>query len=165
MKILILALIIVPILLFAGDPVPGIGITVEQSPNGVAYTGIRNNNGEYVFSDMKEGDYIIKIKSKDKEVIIGKNKDDKISVSSIKKNNSKPYRTYLKLARNASPSINKTIRKNPLTTKDNEHDLSKADSKRSQNESIYTKDNDCDGEVEITTLGKSRLKIKITCGK
>ncbi|MER3329963.1 MAG: hypothetical protein RIF34_10330 [Candidatus Kapaibacterium sp.] len=56
MKKLIIALLILPIVLFAGDPIPGIDITVDQSPNGVTKKGKTNGRGEFIAQGLNEGD-------------------------------------------------------------------------------------------------------------
>ena len=53
MKRIIILLLIIPIILFAGDPIPGIDITVEQSPNGVTKKGKTNSKACIVSSDKK----------------------------------------------------------------------------------------------------------------
>lgn len=84
MKKLIIALLILPIVLFAGDPIPGIGITVEQSPNGVTKKGETNGRGEFIATGLKEGDYKITIEMNGVSCVIGDQVNEKITVPSTK---------------------------------------------------------------------------------
>lgn len=82
MKKLIIALLILPIVLFAGDPVPGIGITVEQSPNGITQKGKTNGRGEFIAKGLKAGDYKVTIEMNGVSCVIGEQVNEKITCPS-----------------------------------------------------------------------------------
>ncbi|MEK6553338.1 MAG: carboxypeptidase-like regulatory domain-containing protein [Bacteroidota bacterium] len=46
-------------LFFAGDPVPGLHITIEQIPGGIIKRGTTNSSGEVTFNNLQPGDYRI----------------------------------------------------------------------------------------------------------
>ncbi|MFA5803406.1 MAG: carboxypeptidase-like regulatory domain-containing protein [Melioribacteraceae bacterium] len=46
-------------LFFAGDPVPGLDITIEQIPGGKKISGTTNSSGEVTFNNLRPGDYRI----------------------------------------------------------------------------------------------------------
>lgn len=81
-KLLIAIFLITPLLLFAGDPIPGIEIVVEQSPAGIVSTGKTGRNGEYTFKGLKDGNYIVTLNVGGKKIVIGKKPSEKINISS-----------------------------------------------------------------------------------
>ncbi len=96
MKKLIIALLVLPIVLFAGDPIPGIGITVEQSPGGVVVKGKTNGRGEFIAKGLKEGDYKVTIEMNGVSCVIGDQVNEKITIPSSKSTASiKPIRIDL----------------------------------------------------------------------
>ena len=48
MKKLIIALLILPIVLFAGEPIPGIDVIFIQVSSGTKVKGKTNGNGEFI---------------------------------------------------------------------------------------------------------------------
>ncbi|TNE35931.1 carboxypeptidase regulatory-like domain-containing protein [bacterium] len=82
-KLLIAIFFITPLLLFAGDPIPGIEIIVEQSPAGIVSTGKTGKNGEYTFKGLKDGNYIVTLNVGGKKIVVGKKPNEKINVSSV----------------------------------------------------------------------------------
>lgn len=84
MKKIIIALLIIPIVLFAGDPIPGIDISVVQSPNGVTKKGKTNGRGEFIATGLKEGDYTVTIEMNGVSCVIGDQVNEKITVPSTK---------------------------------------------------------------------------------
>lgn len=104
---------LVPFSVFAGDPVPGIGITVEQSPNGVVGTGTTNNAGEFTLSNLSAGDYQISLSGNGQTVVLGKQREDRITIASGRSATIKPIRLELSRYQNGDDVI---LRKRPGRT-------------------------------------------------
>ncbi len=192
MKKLIIILLVLPIVLFAGDPIPGIDITVEQSPNGVTKKGKTNGRGEFIATGLKEGDYKVTLEMNGVRCVIGDQVNEKITVPSTKSSatvkpirlelssksmylSKKGYDYYASKSREAGSGMatGKRQHKTSANTNSSENGLSKADSKRAigsiGNESSDADsdndgvDQDCDGAIEITPMKGGQLKVKITC--
>lgn len=193
MKKLILMLLILPIVLFAGDPIPGIEITVEQSPNGITKKGKTNGRGEFIATGLKEGEYIITIEKDGTKCVIGQQVNEKISLPSTSSTASiKPIKVKLstksmfltKVGNNYSASksnepakgLHVGRRQHSLANSgddDNDGAVDKAEANintsrsniKQQNISTNNDgiDNDCDGEVEVTPMKGGQIKVKVTC--
>ncbi|MFA7327413.1 MAG: carboxypeptidase-like regulatory domain-containing protein [Candidatus Kapaibacterium sp.] len=186
MKIIIIALLILPFVLFAGDPIPGIGITVEQSPNGVAVKGNTNGRGEFIATGLKEGDYKVTIEMNGVSSVIGDQVNEKITCPSSKSTarikpisidlstksmylSKKGYDYYASKSREAGSGMATGRRQHKPVSKTNgsENGLSKADAGkaigRNVDESSDGVDDDCDGVVEITPMKGGQIKVKVTC--
>ena len=191
-KLILSVFLIIPMILFAGDPIPGIDITVNQSPGGISKGSKTNNNGEAIFTGLKDGDYTITIRNNNKTVVIGKSRNDKITISSTKSANIKPIRLELS---SYSGGEDLLLRKRPgraaaddhsggLSTGKRQHKTANASggsggtstqskatshnaSRSNRSSGISdTNDDDCDdGEVEIRPMANGKLVVKITCGK
>lgn len=189
MKKLIIALLILPIVLFAGDPIPGIEIVVEQSPNGVTQKGKTNGRGEFIAKGLKEGDYKVTIEMNGVSCVIGEQVNEKITVPSTKSTaRIKPIRIDLSSksmfltkvgnkytasnSRDAGSGLatGRRQHKPVTTTKVSEGGLSKADAGRARGISSDALDddsdndgldNDCDAVVEITPMKGGDLRVKI----
>jgi hypothetical protein len=63
-----------------GDPLPGIDVSMEQNPGGIIIaTGTTNGSGDYVFTNMPEGNYTLRVKS-------GPDKGKILKTITVKKN-------------------------------------------------------------------------------
>jgi hypothetical protein len=189
MKKLIISLLILPIALFAGDPIPGIGITVEQSPNGVTKKGKTNGRGEFIAKGLKEGDYKVTIEMNGVSCVIGDQVNEKITVPSSKSSaRIKPIRLELSSKsmfiskvgnkfvasnnRDAASGLptGKRQHKPMATSKVSGGGLSKADAERARGISSEALDedsdndgldDDCNAVVEITPMKGGDLRVKI----
>ncbi len=151
-----------PSFLMAGDPIPGIDITVEQSPSGIKKSGTTNSKGELVLAGFKPGRVVVTVRQKDKVAVFGKDAQSRIVLpGSNTRANVKPIRLELSLysanqnmkkgydyyqSRSDSRSVpaekatakkdNKTLRANHNTTRSNR--LAPAIDADSDNDSIPT---------------------------
>ena len=96
-QILGLLIFIIPVFAFAGDPIPGIGITVEQSPPGIKKSGTTNPKGQVVLSGFKPGPVIVSVKHGGRTAVIGKTGKDRIILPGQGRANVKPIRLELSL--------------------------------------------------------------------
>ncbi len=195
MKKLLILLLALPVVLFAGDPIPGIGITVEQSPNGVTKKGKTNGRGEFIAKGLKEGDYKVTIEMNGVRCVIGDQVNEKITCPSSKSTarikpirvelssksmylSKKGYDYYASSSREAGSgmatgkrqykpvTITKEVDASTPSTRATDHNSSRSN-KTSSSANLDTdgKDNDCDGMVEITPMKGGQIKIKVTCDK
>lgn len=195
MKRIIILLLIIPIILFAGDPIPGIDITVEQSPNGVTKKGKTNGRGEFIVKGLKEGDYKVTIEMNGVKCVIGDKVNEKITIPYSKSTarikpirlelstksmyfSKKGYDYYASSSQNKSSGLPTGKRQHkPLTvtkevdastpiTKATDHNSSRSN-KTSHSANVETDglDNDCDGFVEITPMKGGEIRVKIVCKK
>jgi carboxypeptidase family protein len=195
MKKLIMTLLVLPIMLFAGDPIPGLDITVEQSPNGETKTGKTNGRGEFIATGLKEGDYKITIELNGVKCVIGDKVNEKITVPSSKSTASikpirlelssrsmylskKGYDYYASNTREAGSgmatgkrqhkpiTVTKELDKSSTKSSATDHNSSRSNKTSSAAElDTGGEDNDCDGIVEITPMKGGQIKIKVTCDK
>ena len=63
---------------FAGDPIPGIDITVDQRPNGIVKKGTTNASGEVIFSGLQPGPCVVTLLRNGRTQVIGKQVSDRI---------------------------------------------------------------------------------------
>lgn len=193
MKKLIIVLLILPIVLFAGDPIPGLDVKVEQISNGTSKTGKTNGRGEFIATGLKEGDYKVTLEMNGVSCVIGEQVNEKITCPSSQSTASiKPIRIELSSksmwlskkgydywatnSREAGSGMATGRRQHkPLTiTKemDSSTPLTKAqdhNSSRSNKSGIAAdidtggEDEDCDGVVEITPMKGGQIKVKVVC--
>jgi hypothetical protein len=69
-----------PGLLYAGDPIPGIDITIDQTTHGIKKKGTTNANGEVILSGFKTGPVVVTLSHKGKRTVIGKTGQDRIII-------------------------------------------------------------------------------------
>lgn len=74
-----LVFILLPVLLIAGDPIPGIDITVDQTP-GPTGSGKTNANGELILSGFKAGPAVVTLTHNGKTTVIGQNRNERINL-------------------------------------------------------------------------------------
>lgn len=193
MKKLIIALIILPIVLFAGDPIPGLEIVVEQSPNGITQKGKTNGRGEFIAKGLKAGDYKVTIEMNGVSCVIGEQVNEKITVPStsataaikpivvdlstksmfLSKKDSKNYEASstreagsgLATGRRQHKPlvITKEIDKSAPLTKAQDYNSSRSNKANSLAEVNNGEDDDCDGVVEITPMKGGQIKVKVIC--
>mgnify|MGYP002712130136 CR=1 FL=1 len=194
-KVIVLLVFIVPLILFAGDPIPGIDITVDQSPNGITKTGKTNGRGEFIATGLKEGDYKVTLEMDGVRCVIGDKVNEKITIPSSNSTASiKPIRLELSSksmylskkgydhyqassTREAGSGMATGKRQHKPMTITKELDKSSTKSSGDYNSSRSNKgnslsetnnggvDDDCDGVVEITPMKGGELKIKVVCKK
>ena len=80
-KFYAIVLFCIPLSAFAGDPIPGIDITVEQSPPGASFSGTTDSNGEITFSGLAAGNYTLTLQDELGSVVLGAGNDDAIVIS------------------------------------------------------------------------------------
>ena len=190
MKKLIIALLILPIVLFAGEPIPGIDVKVEQISNGTSKTGKTNGRGEFIATGLKEGDYKVTIEMNGVSCVIGEQVNEKITCPSSQSTASikpirielssksmwlskKGYDYYANKTREAGSGMATGRRQHkPVTvtkeidkssTKSSAQDHNSSRSNKSNNLADEGVDEDCDGEVEITPMKGGQIKVKVTC--
>lgn len=188
MKKLILALLVLPIVLFAGDPIPGLDVNCISKTDGSVVKGKTNGRGEFIATGLKEGDYKVTLEMNGVSCVIGDQVNEKSTVPSTKSTatikpirlelssksvyfSKKGYDYYASKSREAGSGLATGKRQHePMRkTKETEHGLSKADAGRargkSNDKSSDGVDDDCDGVVEITPMKGGQIKIKVTCDK
>lgn len=95
-RITTLLLIALPICLQAGDPVPGIGITVDQGTSGIKQSGQTNDAGELVLSGFKPGACVVTIVLHNGKVtVIGAQEGDRVTLPADSNQAIKPIRVNL----------------------------------------------------------------------
>lgn len=99
-KYLLSLILILPVFVFAGDPIPGIDITVDQSPPGLTQSGVTNPKGEVILSGFKPGPVVVTVTYKDEVAVFGKPGSKRIILPAEAKAPIKPIR--LEFARYAS---------------------------------------------------------------
>ncbi|MEX0325800.1 MAG: hypothetical protein AB3N33_06905 [Puniceicoccaceae bacterium] len=90
----IFLLLTLPACLFAGDPIPHIDITVDQTP-GPKKNGVTDANGELVLSGFNPGPVVVSVKYGDQLAVIGKTGKDRIILPADAKVGIKPIRLEL----------------------------------------------------------------------
>ena len=194
-RIVIFIFVAIPIVLFAGDPIPGIDITVNQSPNGITKNGTTNGRGEFIAKGLEEGDYKVTIEMNGVRCVIGDKVNEKITVPSTNSTaNVKPIRLeissrsmyiskkgydyYASNTRDAASglptgkrqhkpvSLSKELDKSSTKSSSNDHNSSRSN-KTSSAADLDSDglDDDCDGIVEITPMKGGQIKIKVSCNK
>lgn len=193
MKKLIIALLILPIVLFAGEPIPGIDVIFIQISTGTKVKGKTNGRGEFIATGLKEGDYKVTIEMNGVSCVIGEQVNEKISLPSTSSTASikpvivklstksmffskKGYDYYASKSREAGSGLATGRRQHSLSSTgddDNDGTVGKAEANintsrsniKQQNISTNNDglDNDCDGEVEITPMKGGQIKVKVTC--
>lgn len=82
MKKLIIALLILPIILFASSPIPGLDVNCIKISDGSIVKGKTNGRGEFIATGLKEGEYKITIENNGVSCVIGEQVNEKISLPS-----------------------------------------------------------------------------------
>lgn len=192
MKKLIIVLFILPLLLFAGDPIPGIGITVEQSPNGITKKGKTNGRGEFIATGLEEGEYKVTIEKDGVKIVIGEQVNEKIVVPSTTASvaikpikiemsaksmflSKKGYDYYASKSKEPASGLATGRRQHKLVNNDDDGTVDKAEANINTSRSNIKQqngrtvevnegiDNDCDGVVEVTPMKGGQIKVKVTC--
>ncbi len=71
--------------LYAGEPIGGVNISIEQIPGGVVSKTKTNRKGEFSFKNLPDGNYILTVSYKGKTAVIGKKGNEKLVVASSRK--------------------------------------------------------------------------------
>lgn len=77
---LLLAILLLPLIAYAGDPVPGIGITVEQATTGISASGTTGSNGELILSGFKQGRCVVTILKDGQATVIGNGRSNVVTI-------------------------------------------------------------------------------------
>lgn len=181
-KLLLALCLTTPWALFAGDPIPDIDITVNQTLSRITKSGKTNSKGELVLTGFKPGSVIITIKCNNQLMVIGKKKSDRISIPSSSRSSIKPIRLDLALYSTSktnqstqtfsSESGTPQTRGSGVSVTDvtaNHRTYSRSDGDSGSDQHGTSKmdnssngiDDDCDGIVEITFVEGDGLKIKL----
>lgn len=133
--------------LFAGDPIPGIDITVNQSP-GYTETLQTNDNGEVVFDDLKPGLCVLVLKYDGQRTVIGNRGNDRILIPANPNARTEP----LRLALSDYPMAKAYVPEKKSAKAKESADIAEADATV-----------DCKKIVEITPLPRKGVKVRVTC--
>ena len=193
MKKLILILLVLPIFLFAGDPIPGLDVNCISKTDGSVVKGKTNGRGEFIATGLKEGDYKVTLEMNGVSCVIGDQVNEKITCPSTKSTASikpisidlstktmylskKGYDYYANKTREAGSGMATGRRQHKPVTITKEVDASSPSTKATDYNSSRSnrttsaanldgEDEYCDGVVEITPMKGGQIKIKVTCDK
>lgn len=91
--------LLLPLSLFAGDPIPGIDITVNQSPGGAVATGTTGEDGSVILSGLKPGGRCtVALSHQGRLAVLGSKKHDAITIPANTRAGIKPIRLEVSLA-------------------------------------------------------------------
>lgn len=193
MKKLILILLVLPIFLIAGDPIPGLDVNCISKTDGSVVKGKTNGRGEFIATGLKEGDYKVTLEMNGVSCVIGDQVNEKITCPSTKSSASikpisidlstksmylskKGYDYYANKTREAGSGMATGRRQHKPVTITKEIDASSPSTRATDYNSSRSnrttsaanldgEDEDCDGVVEITPMKGGQIKIKVTCDK
>jgi len=189
MRKFIAALILyLPFHAIAGDPIPGIDITVEQSPSGVSQSGTTNANGEVNFAGLVTGNYTLTLSDELGSVVLGSGRGDQIAIGGGGRSMTiKPIRLELSnyqdgedlilrkrpgrsaavsggTERNATIGSAVAITSEPSRATDYNSSRSNKNATRSAGVSpVDGIDDDCNGVVDIVPSAHGSMKITVSC--
>jgi hypothetical protein len=193
MKKLLIILFALPIMLFAGDPIPGLDVNCISKTDGSIVKGKTNGRGEFIATGLKEGDYKVTLEMNGVSCVIGDQVNEKITCPSTKSTASikpisidlstksmylskKGYDYYANKTREAGSGMATGRRQHKPVTITKEIDASSPSTRATDYNSSRSnrttsaanldgEDEDCDGVVEITPMKGGQIKIKVTCDK
>ena len=79
-RLFTLASLALPLPVLAGDPIPGIDITVIQADSGIEKSGTTNEKGELVLSGFEPGPCMVKIKRDGRTTVMGQDGGQQIII-------------------------------------------------------------------------------------
>ncbi len=105
-SLLMVLIALLPTGVFGGDPIPGIDITVDQSPPGIKKHGKTDANGELILSGFRPGQCVVTIVHGGKLAVIGNQGKDRVIIPGKGKVGSiKPIRLELSRYTEASAPL------------------------------------------------------------
>ena len=137
-KLLLMMALSLPLSLLGGDPIPGIKITVNQSPNMVV-RGQTDAAGTAILSGLQAGPCLITLNHKGRITVIGRSAEDTILMPGNDGSPTEPTRVVLYEA----PEV-----------KDDEAEKAVKEEKAK---------GECREIVVVTPMTDGRLKIQATC--
>ncbi len=66
--------------LYAGEPIGGVNISIDQIPGGKTFKTKTNSKGEFSFKNLPDGNYLLTVSYKGQSAVVGKKGSEKIVV-------------------------------------------------------------------------------------
>lgn len=67
--------------LFAGDPIPGIDVTLRNTENNKTMKSKTNRSGKFSFRNLEPGTYVVELSYKGQRMFVGKDRNESLVIS------------------------------------------------------------------------------------